>query len=148
MNLRGWLDVFDRQVFNGPPENTRESVIAASKALSKGDWKRAVELLHKLQIWVHLPNSEAVKAMLKRKLQEEAMRTYLFSFSSAYDSISIDQLTRLFELPPRTCHSIVSAMMIAEELHASWDQSTNSIVMHRVEMARMTRQSREYTEYS
>eukprot|EP01116_Phalansterium_solitarium_P004436 TRINITY_DN1543_c0_g1_i2.p1 TRINITY_DN1543_c0_g1~~TRINITY_DN1543_c0_g1_i2.p1 ORF type:complete len:954 (+),score=408.35 TRINITY_DN1543_c0_g1_i2:149-3010(+) len=131
--FRRWLDFYDRQVFNGPPENTREAVIAASKALNKGDWKKSIELLAKLQMWVHLHNADNVKNMLKRKLQEEALRTYLFTYSASYDSISIEQLTRLFELPVNTVHSIVSSMMISEELHASWDQPTNSIIMHRVE---------------
>jgi len=136
-NFRRWLDFYDRQLFNGPPENTREAVITASKALSRGNWQRSVELLMKLPIWVHLAGAENVKLMLKRKIQEEALRTYLFSFSASYDSVSIEQLTRLFELPANTAHSIVSSMMISEELHASWDQPTNSIIMHRVEPTKL-----------
>ena len=31
---------YNRQVFTGPPENIREHVLAASKALLVGDWKQ------------------------------------------------------------------------------------------------------------
>lgn len=146
-NFRKWLrDLYERPVFNGPPEDFREAVIVASIALGKGDWKKTTDLLTKLNLWNHLQNAENVKSMLKRKIQEEALRTYLFSFSVAYDSIGIDQLTQMFELPANTVHSIVSSMMISEEIHASWDQPTNSIIMHRVEPTRLQFLAQQFAE--
>lgn len=34
-----------RQVFTGPPENIRDHVIAASKRLMEGDWRRCADLI-------------------------------------------------------------------------------------------------------
>jgi len=136
-SFRRYLDYYDRQVFAGPPENTRDFVIAAAKSLSNGDWKKCADLLLTLPVWNLVPNSEAVKSMLKRKIQEEGLRTYLFTYSSFYDSLSLGQLSDIFELPKNTVHSLVSKMMISEELHASWDQPTGSIIMHKVEPTRL-----------
>ena len=38
--FRKFFLTYSRQVFTGPPENTRERVMAASKALLDGDWKK------------------------------------------------------------------------------------------------------------
>ena len=54
--------------------------------------------------------------MITRKIQEETLRTYLFTFSGVYDSISLDSLATTFELDVASAHSIVSKMIISEEL--------------------------------
>ena len=54
------------------------------------------------------------------KVQEESLRTYLFTYSSIYDSLSMEILAEMFELPKSTIHSIVSKMIINEELMVSY----------------------------
>jgi len=131
------LEIYDRQVFTGPPENTRDMIITASKHLSKGNWKKCEEQILGLNVWNLVHNSDQVKSMLRRKIQEEGLRTYLFTYSSNYKSMSLQQLSDRFELPQNNVHSLVSKMMINEELHASWDQPTGAIVMHGAEPSRL-----------
>ena len=57
--------------------------------------------------------------MIKQKIQEESLRTYLFSYSSVYDSLSLDILSRMFELEKPVVHSVISKMIINEELMVS-----------------------------
>lgn len=130
--FRRYLDIHDRQIFTGPPENTREVIIHASKALAKGDWKKCEQSLLALPVWNLLHNSDQVKAMLRSKIQEEGLRTYLFTYGQHYDSLSLDHLCQMFELKSQSIHQIVSKMMINEEIHASWDQPSQCIVMHKV----------------
>merc|ERR1712086_563118 len=127
----------ERQLFNGPPENTRDTVMTAAKALMRGDWRKCWELVKGLKIWKLILNQEAVLSMLHGKIQEEALRTFLFTYSPYYDSLSLDELCGSFELEKNVVHSIMSKMMINEELHASWDQPTNCVVMNQVEPTRL-----------
>lgn len=57
--------------------------------------------------------------MIKLKIQEESLRTYLFTYSSVYDSLSLDILAAMFELEKSVVHSVISKMIINEELMVS-----------------------------
>lgn len=132
-SFRRYLDNYARQVFTGPPENTRDHVMAAALALKQGEWKRCSDLLLNLTVWNLLPNPETVKEMMLKKIKEEALRTYMLAYSSHYKSMKLEQLCELFAMKENEVHAVVSKMMISDELQASWDQPTASIILHKLE---------------
>ncbi|XP_072350568.1 eukaryotic translation initiation factor 3 subunit C-like, partial [Scyliorhinus torazame] len=85
------LRVGERQPLLGPPESMREHVVAASKAMKMGDWKTCHNYIinEKMngKVWDLFPGASKVRDMLVRKIQEESLRTYLFTYSSVYDAI-------------------------------------------------------------
>merc|ERR1719350_510091 len=131
----------ERQALVGPPESMREHVVAASKAMRNGDWRKARDYIinEKMngKVWDLFYDADSVRAMLSRKIQEESLRTYLFTYSNVYDSISIPVLAELFELEVNNVHALVSKMIINEELMASMDQPSQCIVMHKSEPSRL-----------
>ncbi|XP_038847568.1 eukaryotic translation initiation factor 3 subunit C-like [Salvelinus namaycush] len=131
------LRVGERQPLLGPPESMREHVVSASKSMKMGDWRTCHSFIinEKMnsKVWDLFPETQCVREMLVRKIQEESLRTYLFTYSSVYDSISMETLKEMFELELPTVHSIISKMIINEELMASLDQPTQTVVMHRTE---------------
>jgi translation initiation factor 3 subunit C len=124
------LRLSDKQALVGPPESMREHIVAASKAMKTGDWKKCSQNILAVSCWELFPNAEKVKAMIMKKIQEESLRTYLFTYNKVYDSISMYELAEMFDLPWQMVHSIISKMIINEELQASWDQPTQSLVLH------------------
>ena len=148
--FRKHVDFMHRQVFSGPPENTRDHVLVASKALMTGDWKKCAALiLDDLDVWNLIPGegvAAGVKEMVRTKVKSEALRTYLFAYSVHYDSLSLDQLCRMFDLEKRVAKGVISKMMINHELHASWDQPTETVVLHKVEPTHLQALALQYAD--
>jgi len=137
-SYRRMLEYHERQIFTGPPENTRDHVMQASKALASGEWKKATELILAIKIWDLLPQADKIKSMLESQIQEEGLRTYLFTYAPFYDTLSVKELGSMFELTDRKIVALVSRMISHDELAAALDQVDNVIIFRKgVELSRL-----------
>lgn len=135
---RRMLEYHERQIFTGPPENTRDHVMQASKALAAGEWRKAAAFIAAIKIWDLLPEPDKVKQMLEAQIQEEGLRTYLFTYAPYYDTLSLSTLVDMFALPSRRVLAIVSRMISHEELAAALDQVGQVLVFRKgVELSRL-----------
>ncbi len=135
---RRLLEYHERQIFTGPPENTRDHVMQASKALAAGEWKKSAEFIQSIKIWDLLAQSAKIKEMLSEQIQEEGLRTYLFTYAPFYDTLSISVLASMFEVPERKVAAVVSKMISHEELAAALDQVNSAIIFRKgVELSRL-----------
>lgn len=144
------LKFSERQPVVGPPENMREHVVAASRAMRNGDWRACINYLindkMNAKVWDLMPQSTNVKVMLAEKVKEESLRTYLFRYSTIYESISIENLALMFELPRHQVYSNISKMIINEDLMASLDEPTQTVVMHRTEPTKLQTLAQQLSE--
>ncbi|KAF3492246.1 eukaryotic translation initiation factor 3 subunit C [Arthroderma uncinatum] len=139
--FRRMLDYNERQVFTGPPENTRDGVIMSAKFLAAGDWKKASSTLNSIKIWDLMAQPDKIKVMLAEQIQEEGLRTYLFTYAPFYDTLSISTLATMFELSEKRISAIISRMISHEELGAALDQVNDAIVFRKgVELSRLQSQ--------
>ena len=90
----------ERQNLSGPPESMREHIVAATKAMRNGQWQQCVRYVisdkMNRKIWDLFYQSDEVKTMLTGLICKESLRTYLFTYSKVYDSISMDILGNSF----------------------------------------------------
>lgn len=131
----------ERQSLVGPPESMREHVVAAAKAMRNGNWLACNNFIinekMNAKVWDLFYQADKVRDMLTRLIKEEALRTYLFTYSHVYDSISMPKLAQMFQLTRPVVHSIISKMIINEELMASLDDPTETVVIHRSKPSRL-----------
>lgn len=136
--FRRLLEYYERQIFTGPPENTRDHVMQASKALAAGDWKRSSELINAIKIWDLMPQAAKIKTSLAEQIQQEGLRTYLFTYAPYYDTLSISSIASMFELSEKNVSAVISRMISHEELRAALDQVTGTIIFRKgVELSRL-----------
>ncbi|XP_023315616.1 eukaryotic translation initiation factor 3 subunit C-like isoform X2 [Trichogramma pretiosum] len=135
------LRLSESQSLVGPPESMREHVVAASKAIRNGNWAACNNFIinEKMngKVWDLFYQADKVRAMLTKLIKEKALRTYLFTYSHFYDSISMPTLALMFELEKATVHSFISKMIINQELMASLDEPSEAIVIHRSKPSRL-----------
>ncbi|KAI6802125.1 Eukaryotic translation initiation factor 3 subunit [Hortaea werneckii] len=137
-SYRRMLEYHERQIFTGPPENTRDHVMQASKALAAGEWKKAADFITSIKIWDLLPKNAEIKKMLEQQIQEEGVRTYLFTYAPFYDTLAISHLAGMFDLPESKVTALVSKMIHHEELAAALDQVNSAIIFRKgVELSRL-----------
>uniref|UniRef100_A0A915DJB0 Eukaryotic translation initiation factor 3 subunit C n=1 Tax=Ditylenchus dipsaci TaxID=166011 RepID=A0A915DJB0_9BILA len=135
------LKFSEKSALIGPPENTREHVVAASRAMLRGDWNKCRDYIindkMNAKVWNLFRNSEKVKNMVMSRIQEETLRTYLLMYSTVYTTVSLETLCELFDLEKKRVYSLISKMIINEELSATLDEPTDCLIMHRVEPSRL-----------
>jgi len=143
------LRTLEKQSLTGPAESMREHVVAAARHMKKGDWRKCYNALvnekmdrkvwHYFAIYEYTKEDKkfGVKEMLRRKIREESLRTYLFTYSNVYDSVSIPRLAEMYEMDFAQVHSVVAKMIINQELAASMDEPTKTVVLHRTEPTRL-----------
>lgn len=135
---RRHLEFHERQIFTGPPENTRDHIMQASRALAAGEWRKSVDLINAIKIWDLMAQTDKIKAMLSVQIQEEGLRTYLFTYAPFYDTLAVTVLAGMFELDERKVAAIVSKMIAHEELAAALDQVNSAIIFRKgVELSRL-----------
>ncbi|XP_054727850.1 eukaryotic translation initiation factor 3 subunit C [Anastrepha obliqua] len=131
----------ERQSLVGPPESMREHVVAAAKAMRCGNWQACANFIvnkkMNTKVWDLFYEADRVREMLVKFIKEESLRTYLFTYSNVYTSLSIPSLAQMYELPVQKVHSLISKMIINEELMASLDDPSETVVMHRSEPSRL-----------
>jgi translation initiation factor 3 subunit C len=126
--LRRYLDGYNSQAFVGPPESTREHVLAATKTILEGDWQRGYNLLANMDVWKLIPadGGVAVKALLMARVQEEAIRCYLLVNAHYYDSISLVSICDMFDLQQSRVKKVICRMIFNKELGAAWEPASTS----------------------
>lgn len=114
----------------GPPDQSKDHVIAGAYAMRDGDWKLCCHHVLNIRVWSLFSRQEAIKQMLTERIKEATLETFLYGFSYIYTSISLSLLAINFELPDNTVHRIVSRLIGTGKLQASLDESTRTIAIH------------------
>ena len=120
-HLRRILDSHDRNLFNGPPENTREYIVAAAKALANGQWRICEEHMMRIKIWDTLNNPVWIRRMLCDKIREAALLSFLFANGPIYLNLSIEYLVKEFDLPRETIICLVKSLLSEYGVPALFD---------------------------
>ncbi|KAL3313704.1 Eukaryotic translation initiation factor 3 subunit C [Cichlidogyrus casuarinus] len=135
------LRTHDRAVLSAPPESSRDHVIMAAKCMRVGNWSACVDYLFNAKmdskIWNLFFHADRIKKMLTHRIKEESLRSYMFMYSAVHDSMSLHRLADQFSLPKTLIYSIISKMIINQELTASLEVPSDFLIIHKTERSRL-----------
>jgi translation initiation factor 3 subunit C len=119
--FRRLLDFYDRQIFTGPPENTKDHINTSARSLMKGNWKECFQVISKLNVWNNIQDSEMTLELLKENIKMVALKTWLLSNSTCFHTISFKKLKEMFELNVDQIELIIKQMILKESFNALLD---------------------------
>ena len=101
-HLKRIIESHERSLFNGPPENSREMIVAACRALWAGDWRRCRALIvDGVKLWGQLTGEghvDALKAVLAEKIQMAACLIAVYAMAGSLATLRTSFLAEQFEL--------------------------------------------------
>ncbi|PVH18149.1 uncharacterized protein CXQ87_001066 [Candidozyma duobushaemuli] len=122
-SFKSKLEFHERQYFTGPPESIKDHLIYASRYLQKGNWDKAYQLLSSIKIWRLFADNDSLLSMLKHQLQIEGLRTYIFTYKSIFTKLSVQKLSKQFDIEKNDVQSIIEKMLTQNEISGSLDES-------------------------
>lgn len=121
------LDYTERQYFQGPAEETRDSVFAAYNELVKFNWKAASKILSDLRVWGMMPGisttnaegkngDELLSEMLVTSCKNQALKTWIYVNAGLIKNYSVRKLASRFELDEETVINTIGGLIYREEI--------------------------------
>lgn len=111
-------NLYEKNEYNGPPENHKDFIYAALKELAKGDWNQCFQFLSKLNCWRKLNNAEDIKKKILEIVKQQAYKSFIFAMKSSSHTLRFEHLEAIFELPIHKLCSITCKMISSKELKA------------------------------
>lgn len=98
------------------PENIRDVVMLAARHMYDCDWQLCVDTLMAADIWRHFGDqTEQIRALVKAKVQEETLRTYLLSSVGAYSTISVAVMAEMFSMDGGKVYELIARMLVTDD---------------------------------
>lgn len=107
--FRRAMEIFERTAIL--PESSREIIIIAARSLLKGEWEDCSQHVLSLKCWQHIQPEEKrseVQNLIVERIKGVALRSYVINYSKLYDSMSIGQISDMFETPRKKVFSLIS----------------------------------------
>jgi len=122
-------NMYEKNDFNGPPENHKDFIYAALKELAKGDWKSCFNYLSQLKCWNKMANADEIKQKILEIVKQQAYKSFIFAMKSTSHTLRFEHLEDIFELPIARLCAITCKMIRSKELKARLDYQTKSLII-------------------
>jgi len=114
------LDMYEKQIFNGPPETIKELILCSTSYMTKGDWKKCSDMIMSLKIYNYHKTREEIKKTVSQNIKETSLKCYLIVYSNQFTSLSLDNICLKFQLEKSLVRRLISSMIIDGEIQAKW----------------------------
>ena len=109
---------FQKQQFNGPSHIDKDKILATTTILMKGDWKRCIEEIKKLNL---MKKYNYLQDNLFELIKRTALKCYIIFYMSEYQSFELNKLSKRFEISANEVRNIINDMILRRQIKAKWN---------------------------
>jgi len=130
-NFKKLIDQYDMKAFYLAPENYRDNIVFAAKALNKSNWRKAVDHIFSIKLIQKMPEykDEIFKNALVFRFKETALKAFLLRAAKSYQSFSFTSLEKIFEIERTQLFRIVKKMINRNEINAHFDSGNELLIL-------------------
>ena len=111
---------FQRQQFDGPSNIDKDIILATTSLLMRGDWKRCIQEIKKLNLIKKYSNlQEKLFELIKRV----ALKCYILFYMTEYQSFELGKLAKRFEIEVNEVKNIINDMILRRQIKAKWNDN-------------------------
>jgi len=121
------IESYDRQLYSGPPESAKDSVVLAGKAILNDDIAKAISLIDGMKIWESTPPVSKNKIM--SLVRVAALETYLLNNLASHKSFDLSELVNVFGLSKERVHACICRLVISGQIQGKINHSLNLLVL-------------------
>ena len=111
---------FKRQQFNGPSHIDKDKILATTTILMKGDWKKCIEEIKKLNLF---KKYNYLQDKLFELIKRTALKCYIIFYMSEFLSFELNKLSRRFEIDSKEVKNIINDMILRKQIKAKWNEN-------------------------
>jgi len=111
---------FQRQQFNGPSHVDKDKILAMTTILMKGDWKKCVEEVKKLNL---IKKYNYLQDKLFELIKRAALKCYIIFYMNEFQSFELNKLSRRFEIDANEVKNIINDMILRRQIKAKWNDN-------------------------
>lgn len=146
-NFTRVIEHHNRQLFMGPPDGVRDTIISAAKLLLSGDYEGASNVVLNLPVWNSLlERKDKVLSLMDERLKIEATRLYLHQFAEQYSAASTNVLAEMVSTTDSKVCSVVNSMIANEEIPAMLNNARQNLLLWKQRQSQLQNASSTYSE--
>jgi hypothetical protein len=111
---------FQRQQFNDPSNIDKDKILATTTILMKGDWKKCIEDLKKLNL---IKKYSYLQDKLFDLIKRTALKCYIIFYMTEYQSFELNKLSKRFEIDANEVKNIINDMILRRQIKAKWNEN-------------------------
>jgi len=122
-NFKKYLDSYEKQIFNGPPESNKELILNSASFMIKGDWEKCCEMICNMKIYNSYKNQNEIKGLISERIKESSLKCYLFFYTEQFSNISMEAIKTKFKLDEQSIKRIINKMIIENGFNSKWNDN-------------------------
>jgi hypothetical protein len=130
--FRKLVEAYDTHAFHLAPENYRDFIVFAARALNQSDWKSAVDNVFSIPMLMRMPEyqDEKFRTSIIESFKKAAFESFLYRSAKQYKSFCLKSLSDMFGLSKPAVIKQIAQMIMQNKLQMNIDAHSDLLFVN------------------